>query len=144
VIFQVKKTFVTNSEEETFDLAAGLGRNARAGDVFALTGRLGAGKTIFAKGMAAGMGIIGDITSPTFNLMNTYEGEIPLYHFDLYRIEEKELDGLFFEEYWEDDAVSVIEWADRALSRLPSGSITVTMEYTGANTRRITIEYPDN
>ncbi len=129
--------------EETLDLAAELGRNAVPGSVFALIGELGAGKTIVAKGIARGMGITDEITSPTFTLMEIYEAAVPLYHFDLYRISSHdELDQLFFEEYWEGDGISVIEWADRALDRLPASRITVTIGYMNETSRSITIEYP--
>lgn len=140
-----KREISTGSSVETFDLGAELGRGARPGDVFALTGDLGAGKTILAKGIARGMGITDEITSPTFTLLEVYENPLPLYHFDLYRIgNPRELDSLYFEEYWEGDGVSVIEWADRAAGRLPENAVKIAMQYTGETTRRITIEYPDH
>jgi tRNA threonylcarbamoyladenosine biosynthesis protein TsaE len=141
----MKREFISNSEEETLKLAEDLGRRARRGDIFALFGELGTGKTIIAKGIARGLGIREVITSPTFNLLDIYQNEILLYHFDLFRIEkDDEFDQLSFEEYWEGDGVSVIEWADRALLRLPTSAIRVTIEYIDDNRRRITIEYPDN
>lgn len=129
--------------EETLALAEELGRSAARGSVFALIGELGAGKTILAKGIARGLGITDEITSPTFTLMEIYEGPVPLYHFDLYRIARaEELDQLFFEEYWEDDGISVIEWADRAMDRLPANRITITIGYLNETNRSIAIEYP--
>ncbi len=134
---------ISHSMEETLALAEQLGKEAVRGAVFALVGDLGAGKTIIAKGIARGMGITDEITSPTFTLMEVYEGPLPLYHFDLYRINrEEELDQLFFEEYWEDDGISVIEWADRAPGRLPETRITILVEYLDETSRSITIEYP--
>ena len=134
---------ISRSVEETLVLAEELGRNAGPGAVFALIGDLGTGKTIIAKGIARGMGITDDITSPTFTLLEIYEGIIPLYHFDLYRIgSEAELDQLDFESYWEDDGVSVIEWADRAAGRLPAGHVRITIEYNNESDRSVTIEYP--
>lgn len=134
---------ISHSMEETLALAERLGKEAARGAVFALVGDLGAGKTIIAKGIARGMGITDEITSPTFTLMEVYEGPLPLYHFDLYRINrEEELDQLFFEEYWEDDGISVIEWADRAPGRLPETRITILVEYLDETSRSITIEYP--
>lgn len=128
--------------EETISLAFELGAGAIPGTVFALIGDLGSGKTVFAKGIAKGMGITDEITSPTFTLMEIYEGPRPLFHFDLYRISRtEEMDQLFFEEYWEDDGVSVIEWADRALDRLPESRITITIDYLNENCRSITIEH---
>jgi len=141
--FTMKRTVITHSEAETRALAEELGRNAARGSVFALTGELGAGKTIVAKGVARGMGITDEITSPTFTLMEIYEATVPLYHFDLYRINrEEELDQLFFEEYWEGDGVSVIEWADSATGRLPDGCVNITIGYIDETGRSITIEYP--
>jgi tRNA threonylcarbamoyladenosine biosynthesis protein TsaE len=141
----MKRECISNSEEETLKLAEELGRGARRGDIYALLGELGTGKTIVAKGIAKGLGINEVITSPTFNLLEIYQNEFLLYHFDLFRIEkDDEFDQLSFEEYWEGDGVSVIEWADRALLRLPSSTITITIEYINENRRRITIEYPDN
>ena len=120
-----------------------MGKNAGPGAVFALVGDLGTGKTIIAKGIAKGLGITDDITSPTFTLLEIYEGIIPLYHFDLYRIDrDGELDQLDFETYWEDDGVSVIEWADRAAGRLPAGHVRISIEYNNESGRSITIEYP--
>jgi tRNA threonylcarbamoyladenosine biosynthesis protein TsaE len=137
------RNVITHSMEETLDLAEELGRNAVRGSVFALIGDLGAGKTIVAKGIARGMGITDEITSPTFTLMEIYEAPVTLYHFDLYRIARpEELDQLFFEEYWEDDGVSVIEWADRALDRLPASRVTIVIGYLNETDRSMTIEYP--
>jgi tRNA threonylcarbamoyladenosine biosynthesis protein TsaE len=141
----MKKELITKSPEETYSFAEKLGARAKKGDIFALMGDLGTGKTIVAKGIARGLGINDDITSPTFTLMEVYEGSLTLYHFDLYRIEKNsEFDYLFFEEYWEDDGVSVIEWADRALDRLPGGIITLHIQYIDETSRRIVIEYPDS
>ncbi len=139
------RTVITGSPEETFDLAYSLAVDTKKGDVFALRGDLGTGKTLFTKGFAHGLGIDEDITSPTFTLMEIYQGYLELYHFDLYRIDdESELDNLFFEEYWEGDGVSVIEWAERAGDRLPPHTITINLYYIDEKKREISIEYPDN
>ncbi|HQO39698.1 MAG TPA: tRNA (adenosine(37)-N6)-threonylcarbamoyltransferase complex ATPase subunit type 1 TsaE [Spirochaetota bacterium] len=141
----MKRVIESGSCAETLGIATELGRSASRGDIITLSGELGAGKTLFAGGIAAGMGIDGYITSPTFSLMDVHEGTIPLYHFDLYRIEKpSELEELFFEEYWEGDGISVIEWPERAEGRLPRRVTAVTIEYTGPESRRITIEHPDN
>ena len=137
--------FISDSPEKTDEIAFELGAKAQKGDCFALIGDLGCGKTQFAKAFARGMGIDEMITSPTFTLLEEYEGHIPLYHFDLYRLaDESELDALFFEEYWEGDGISLIEWADRAGTRLPQTAIFIKFEYIDATTRRISIEYPDD
>lgn len=136
--------YITNSQEETFDVGYELGKKAKKGDIFGLIGDLGTGKTILAKGIAKGLGIDEEITSPTFTLLEVYEAAIPLYHFDLYRIsDDSELENLFFEEYWYGDGVSVIEWAERAMKRLPNDIFIIKLEYTGKNRRKITIEHPD-
>ncbi|TFH43819.1 MAG: tRNA (adenosine(37)-N6)-threonylcarbamoyltransferase complex ATPase subunit type 1 TsaE [Chrysiogenales bacterium] len=125
----------------TLAIAGELGAGASPGTVFALMGGLGTGKTIFAKGVARGMGITEEITSPTFTLLEIYGGRVPLYHFDLYRIERSdELDRLFFEEYWEGDGVSVVEWAERAGKRLPDRHVTIRIDYIDETRRSITIE----
>lgn len=141
----MKNEIISSSVEETLNVAADIGRRAGRGDIITLTGELGAGKTVFARGIAHGMGIEDDITSPTFSLMEVHEGDIPLYHFDLYRIESpSELDELGFEEFWEGDGISIVEWPERAAGRLPSRVTAVIIEYTGTESRRITVEYPDN
>ena len=141
----MKNTIISNSSDETFSFASELGKNLQKKSIVALYGNLGAGKTIFAKGLAAGLGIVDDITSPTFSLLEVYEGDITLYHFDLYRIDDRdEFLNLSFEEYWEGDGVSVIEWPEIAENILPKKRINVNIEYIDENIRRITVEYPDN
>ena len=135
---------MSRSAEETASYFFNMGQRAQAGDVYALHGELGAGKTLIAAAIARGMGITCDVTSPTFALMEIYDGKLPLYHFDLYRInDEKELDNLFFEEYWEGEGVSVIEWPEIAAKRLPEAVIRINVEYIDENTREISLEYPD-
>lgn len=138
-------TIISRSYDETFSLARDLASECVPGTVIALQGELGAGKTVFTKGLGAGLSITEEITSPTFNLMERYEGRLPLYHFDLYRIDFiEEFDNLGFQEIWNGDGVSVIEWADRASALLPESRIEITISYLDDNERRITIERPDN
>lgn len=138
------KKFITNSTDETAAIAEKIGTESIKGQTYALYGELGTGKTVFARGMAKGLGIDEDITSPTFNLLEIYPGNITLYHFDLYRIEDdEEFDQLFFEEYWDGEGISIIEWADKAGDRLPEEAIKITLEYINNDKRRITIEHPD-
>jgi tRNA threonylcarbamoyladenosine biosynthesis protein TsaE len=137
--------FVSHSEQDTLAFARELGNKAEPGAVFALTGELGSGKTVIAKGIALGFGVTDEITSPTFTLLEIYSGRGPLYHFDLYRINTRaELDRLFFEEYWNDDGVSIIEWAEKAAGRLPEGYTAIRLEYLDEASRIITVERPDN
>jgi len=139
-----KETFISRSAGETASYFFNVGQRAQPGDVYMLYGELGAGKTIAASAIARGMGIACDITSPTFAILEIYDGKPPFYHFDLYRVsDEKELDNLFFEEYWEGEGVSVIEWPEIAVRRLPDAAIKIKMEYIDENTREISLEYPD-
>ena len=138
----MKKTFISNSADETISIAREIGASAKGKTVITLHGDLGAGKTIFTKGIAEGLGIKEDITSPTFSLMEIYEGNPDLYHFDLYRIENiNELLNLGFEEFWGIRGVSVIEWPEIALDLLPGKRIDIFIAYINENRRTITIEY---
>ena len=135
----------TSSPEETLSVAEDIGRKARPGDIIALYGDLGSGKTVMAKGIARGLDITDNVTSPTFTLMEVYRGRHTLYHFDLYRINSPgEFENLFFEEYWEGDGVSVIEWPERAGDRIPSAAIRIRIDCIDDCHRSITIEYPGN
>lgn len=102
------------SAERTRALGQWLGERLAPGDVVLLVGELGAGKTVFAQGLGAGLGVRGPINSPTFTLLKEYTGRLPLYHFDLYRIEDpEELFTLGFDEYFDAGGVAVVEWAER-------------------------------
>ena len=123
-------TVETASPEETAALAERIGAICPAGAVFALAGDLGAGKTLFVQGLARGLGFLGEVTSPTFNLMNIYEGRLRLSHFDLYRLERaEELDGIGFYEYADDpEGVVVIEWFDKFVEEMPEDYVRVVIE----------------
>ena len=129
---------ITRSPEETFELAKRIGEQLEGGEAFLLTGDLGAGKTIFAKGLAAGLGIDPtDVTSPTFTLVNVHEGRLRFYHIDLYRLEAGAHQGLGLEEIFEDArGVTVIEWAER-LTFIPEAAISIEMFYISNSDRRI-------
>src|SRR5262249_36505697 len=122
--------FITHSSEETFQLAKRMGKRATGGEVFLLYGDLGAGKTVFAKGIAAGLEIDpADVTSPTFTLVNGYEGRLRFYHIDLYRLETGDHQNLGIEEILEDEkGVTVIEWAER-LGGAIEKAIVVEIDY---------------
>lgn len=131
-------TYESLSADETFDLGEKLGEKLENGGVVALYGGLGAGKTVFAKGIASGLGINEEITSPTFTLLKQYEGRLKMFHFDLYRIEDEEaLENIGFFDYLGGEGVCVIEWADKAI--LPP-CINVTLDGSGPDKRTITIE----
>lgn len=119
--------FVTASTEETIALGERLGKELRAGDVLVLTGDLGAGKTQLTKGIAAGMGVVDDVTSPTFNILMVYEGEqMPLYHFDLYRLDDPDqLEDIGFYDALEGDGPCVIEWGEQFSDEIGSERLDV-------------------
>ena len=127
--------FKSFSEAQTEAFAAELGAHTAPGSTLCLVGDLGAGKTVFARGFARGLGISGPITSPTFTLVNTYEGRMPdgsrrtLHHFDLYRLfEAEELHDIGWEEYFDDEAICLVEWPDRAGALLPENRLIVEIQ----------------
>ena len=125
----------THSEDETITLGAILGAVLEDGAVIALRGDLGAGKTHFVQGIAKGMGIEAVVASPTFTILNYYENDIPLEHFDFYRLEEEdELDDLGFDDYM-GNGVAVIEWSEKFSDRIPASAATVTIEKCGLTDR---------
>lgn len=130
--FSIEYTVVaqTTSSEETKRCAAALARLLRGTEVIALDGDLGAGKTHFTQGLAEGLGIKRSVTSPTFNVLVVYdEGRIPLYHFDLYRLEKpEELDDIAFAEYVDSPGISCIEWASKFPEKLPEERLEVFLE----------------
>ncbi len=141
----MKTIKISHSEQETFETAFKIGKDAIKGTIITLSGDLGVGKTVMAKGIGAGLDIDDDITSPTFSLFEMYEGRLPFYHFDLYRIENKnELKNLHFDEYWYSNGISVIEWPEIAKEELDGPLVSIKIERIDNETRRITIEYPDN
>ena len=116
--------FTTTSPEETFALGRLLGQSLKAGDVICLTGDLGAGKTLFTQGIAAGLDINDPVTSPTFAIMNVYSGRQDFYHFDLYRLDHPEdLADIGFDEYVGGQGVAVIEWPDRFPEQMPREAV---------------------
>ena len=130
---------ITSSEEETTAIGERLGSTLRAGDVLLLYGDLGAGKTAFTRGLARGLGASADeVTSPTFTLVQEYPGRLTLFHVDLYRLEEREVDDLGLEELILGDGVVAIEWAERWRGR-PDDVIEVRFEHAGEDRRRVTI-----
>ncbi|MGQ9647031.1 MAG: tRNA (adenosine(37)-N6)-threonylcarbamoyltransferase complex ATPase subunit type 1 TsaE [Thermodesulfobacteriota bacterium] len=134
--------FQTNALSETIRMGKRLGRLLQPGDVVALVGELGTGKTQFIKGVAEGVGVEKAlyVSSPSFTFINEYPGRIPFYHIDLFRLgSEKEAEGLGLEEYIGGDGITAIEWADRIRSLLPEESVFVKIHYAGEKTRTIEI-----
>lgn len=131
---------LTHSEKETQGVARQLAETLQAGDVVLLSGNLGAGKTAFARGLAAGLGIDPEeVSSPTFTLVHEYRGgRLTLYHADLYRVDRAATDDLGLEEMGASDGVLAVEWPDRLVHELPE-PIRVNLEIVDEDIRRITI-----
>jgi len=141
VLFEI----VSENAGQTFAIGFAVGEKAGAGDIFALSGELGAGKTCFTGGLARGVGV-GDhytITSPTFTLVNEYPGRCPLYHLDVYRLNSvRDLDDLGYDEYLSGKGVIVIEWAEKIAKALPPDSVLIHFTYVDENKRIIRISGP--
>ena len=136
--------YVTNSPEETEELGRRLGEAAEPGMVIAFTGDLGAGKTAFTRGLARGLGIRDRVTSPTFTIVNEYEGgRLPLFHFDMYRLASAdELFDIGWEDYLDRGGVCAVEWSEQVADALPDDTIYVTLTRRDEDPswRTITIE----
>jgi tRNA threonylcarbamoyladenosine biosynthesis protein TsaE len=138
-----KIQLITGSTKETFAFARTIGEKLREGDILALSGELGSGKTCFTGGIARGLGVDENyqITSPTFTLINEYPAKCNLYHFDVYRLNDcSDLDDLGYEEYFSKKGVMVIEWAEKIIKVIPPTAIFINFEYIDENKRKITID----
>lgn len=135
-------TVTTASAEETIAFAEKIGAMLKGGDIIAYKGGLGAGKTTFTRGLAIGMGLPDEVSSPTFALVNEYRGKaLTLYHFDMYRImNEEALETTGFYDYLSDDCVIAVEWSENIADCLPKNIITVTIENIGEDERRIEVK----
>lgn len=141
------KEIISLSAQQTWEIARSIGEKLRQGDVLALSGELGSGKTCFTGGLARGLGVDEkyQITSPTFTLINEYPARHKLYHFDVYRIKDyDEFEDLGYEEYLGSEGVVVIEWAEKIAKRLPVNTLWITFEYLDENDRKIIIKGPEN
>lgn len=128
--------FISESPEETLNFGENYAKNLKSGDVVVLNGEMGAGKTVFCKGVARGLGIEEEILSPTYAYMNDYSGR--LYHFDCYRLRNgAQAEGLGLTDYFYAGGVCVIEWAENVKEVLPENYKTVTIEKTGEEERKI-------
>ncbi len=132
--------FLSRSPEQTQRFGKALGELALAGDVFLLTGNLGAGKTCLTQGIAWGLGVQEYAFSPSFVLVREYKGRLPLYHMDLYRLENRaEIRDLMLDDYFEAGGVCVIEWADKGIEELPVEHLLVALDHIKADERLIHI-----
>ena len=135
-----KKSFITNSFEQTKQVAFDLAKTFVGGEVVLLDGDLGAGKTVFAKGVAKALGIAQEVTSPTFAIHNSYNGSLVLNHFDFYRLDESEAEMLGLDEFFGDkNGVCLVEWWGNIVGLLPKNCIKVSMQKIDENTRKIDI-----
>jgi tRNA threonylcarbamoyladenosine biosynthesis protein TsaE len=129
----------SHSPDETWEIATKIADKLLPGDVLTLEGDLGAGKTTFTKGLAKGLGITRNVNSPTFTIIKEYKGRLPLYHMDVYRLGESDED-LGFDEYFEGDGVTVVEWAHLILDYLPSERLMINIYHNGETKRKIVVQ----
>lgn len=132
------KEFIANNEEETMDFAERLGELLQPNQVITLDGDLGAGKTTFTKGLAKGLGVKRTVNSPTYTIVK-YRGRMPLYHMDVYRLEDSEED-IGFDEYFSGEGVTVIEWSDYIHTFLPDTYLKIQMKKESADQRQILLQ----
>jgi tRNA threonylcarbamoyladenosine biosynthesis protein TsaE len=140
-----KIEIISISADQTWKIARFIGGKLRKGDVLALSGELGSGKTCFTGGLARGLGVDEkyQITSPTFTLINEYPARCKLYHFDVYRLNGySEFEDLGYEEYFCSDGIVVIEWAEKIVKILPADTFFISFEYLNENKRKIIIKGP--
>ena len=134
-------TFTTKTPEETIELGRKIGRLLKKGDIIAMQGTLAAGKTTITKGIAESLEIKDTITSPTFCLISEYEGKMPLYHMDVYRLDGAEdFAGLGTEDMLYGEGVSIIEWSEKIMSELPKKTIILKIEPKEDGSREISLE----
>jgi tRNA threonylcarbamoyladenosine biosynthesis protein TsaE len=133
-------TFISNSAEETESFGRQFAGNVKPGDVLALAGDLGSGKTQFVKGLCAALSCDAAVTSPTFTLIHEYSGgRLPIYHFDFFRIEDRQAaERLALDDYFFGDGVSVVEWADRFRELIPENARWISFETKSETQRAIT------
>ncbi|NFD28392.1 tRNA (adenosine(37)-N6)-threonylcarbamoyltransferase complex ATPase subunit type 1 TsaE [Clostridium botulinum] len=140
--------FIVDSINKTIDIGNFIGRHCNSGDVLCLNGDLGAGKTHLSKGIAKGLNIKDNITSPTFNIVNEYDGRLKLYHFDVYRVNDPdEIEAIGFDEYIFGEGISIIEWSDYIEDLIPNEHMDIRINKIpekGESYRKITINYYGN
>ncbi len=133
-----EKKIILKSRQQTFKLGEELGKTLPQGSVVLLIGDLGAGKTVFTQGLAKGLGVKEQVTSPTFVLMQPYQGRIPLYHLDLYRLDNvRQVEGIGLDEYLFGEGVCVIEWAEKIKEAWPKDYLKIEFTHISEKKRRI-------
>lgn len=137
-------TIISKSADETFNVGLNLAGKLSPGDVIAFHGDLGAGKTVFVRGLAHGLGLDARVTSPTFTIVNEYNGKIPLFHFDMYRLSgSDELFEIGWEDYLGRGGICAVEWSEITEDAFPENTINIYITKIDDNTREITIEFPE-
>lgn len=131
--------FISKEPQDTLEFAKRLAQKLQPGDVIALEGDLGAGKTTFTKGLAEGLEISRTVNSPTFTIIKEYQGRLPLYHMDVYRVEDS-YEDLGFDEYFEGNGVTVVEWAHLIKEQLPEDLLTIYLFHEDEYSRKIVLE----
>ncbi|MDD5680107.1 MAG: tRNA (adenosine(37)-N6)-threonylcarbamoyltransferase complex ATPase subunit type 1 TsaE [Candidatus Omnitrophica bacterium] len=137
------KHLISKNRSETINIGEKLGKIFRKGDIIALCGQLGSGKTVLTKGIAAGLGVKKSnyVNSPSFVILKEYKGRIPLYHFDIYRLNDiSEFSTVGYSEYFYGRGVSVIEWADKIMDILPKEYLLISIEIVNENSRKLEIK----
>ena len=132
--------FTSRSEQDTMELAENIESEKFPGMIICLDGELGSGKTVFVKGFAKSLGIEDNITSPTFNIVKEYQvGELPLYHMDVYRLEDTDED-IGFADYFGSEAISIVEWSDLIADSLPEERLDIKFKIIDENTRVLVLK----
>jgi len=132
--------YFSESYEESMNIAEQIAQRLIPGDVITLEGNLGAGKTTFTKGIARGLGVKRAVNSPTFTIIKEYMGKMPLYHMDAYRLDEEE--DLGFDDFFQSEGVTIIEWASRIQAQLPEKRLDIAIRLGERETTRILQLYP--
>ena len=137
-------TIISNSADQTFEAGKSLVTMLSPGDVLAFHGDLGAGKTVFVRGIASGLGLDARVTSPTFTIVNEYDGKIPLFHFDMYRLSgSDELFEIGWEDYLTRGGICAVEWSEITEDAFPDNTINIYIKKIDDDTREITIIFPE-
>ena len=137
-------TIISKSADETFNVGLDLAARLSPGDVIAFHGDLGAGKTVFVRGLAQGLGLDARVTSPTFTIVNEYNGKIPLFHFDMYRLSgSDELFEIGWEDYLTRGGICAVEWSEITEDAFPENTINIYITKIDDDTREITIDFPE-
>ena len=136
----MRATIITKSPEETISLGKKISGSLKQGDIVSLIGELGSGKTTLIQGICKGLGVKRYVTSPTFVLVNIYQGRVPVYHLDLFRLRGvQDLEGIGYEDYLYGRGIALIEWAEKIREFLPPTSIEIQLKRLAPGKRRITI-----